>query len=95
MSTRYLHKNPEADIPIFGDLDARLRLDTDGVYLAQLLDLLHGARSELKGPARSDAAYRCESNLMDGALSAADQVLRSIWAGSHPQPAARGHITSL
>lgn len=82
-------------IPIFGELDAKLRADTNGAFLSDCLELLHGARSELAGPARPDAAHRHESNLMDGALNAADQVLRSLWAGFHPRPASSRHTTSL
>jgi hypothetical protein len=85
----------EDAIPLLGGLDERLRDDASGAFLSHCLDLLHGARAELSGPARTDAPYRNEWNLTDGALQAADQVLRSVWAGFHPQPAASRQPQSL
>ena len=95
MSSDYVKPLSEISIPIFGDLDAKLRDDPNGEFLTQCLESLHQARSELSGPVRTDAAHRHESNLTDGALRAADQVLRSVWAGFHPRPASRGLSTSL
>jgi hypothetical protein len=95
MNSDYMQPITEVSIPMFGDLDTKLRDDITGEFLNQCLEVLHLARSELTGPARTDAHYRHESNLMDGALSAADQVLRSVWAGFHPRPASRGHSTSF
>ena len=94
MTSDYVKSSSEINIPIFGDLDAKLRNDANGEFLTQCLESLHQARSELAGPAKSDAAYRHESNLTDGALRAADQVLRSVWAGFHPRSASRGFSTS-
>jgi hypothetical protein len=74
----------EAGIPIFGDLDAKLRDDVRGEFLAECLDVLHSVRAELINPVCTDAAFRHESNLTSGALRAADQVLRSMWASFHP-----------
>jgi hypothetical protein len=82
-------------VPVFGELDGRLRDDVDGEFLALCLELLQDARTEMRAPARADAAYRHERNLMDGALRAADQVLRSVWAGFHPRPASRGPFSTL
>lgn len=95
MSSDFVKSSSEVNVPVFGDLDAKLRDDVNGEFLTQCLEALHQARSELAGPARSDAAYKHESNLMDGALRAADQVLRSVWASFHPSPASRGYSSSL
>lgn len=90
MNSDQVQSSSQVSIPIFGDLDAKLRDDPSGEFLHQCLEALHAARSELAGPARLDAPYRHESNLMDGALRAADQVLRSVWASFHPRSASRG-----
>lgn len=94
MSSDFMKSSSEVSIPVFGDLDAKLRDDTSGEFLTQCLEALHQARSELAGPARTGAAFKHESNLMDGALRAADQVLRSVWASFHPRSASRGFSTS-
>lgn len=95
MDNDHANRSGEMPVPLFGGIDEQLRADKDGEFLARCLDLLQDARSEMTGPARADAAYRHERNLMDGALCAADQVLRSVWAGFHPRPAARGPVTPL
>jgi hypothetical protein len=95
MKSDFMQPNREMSIPMFGDLDAKLRDDHSGEFLAQCLEMLHAVGSELAGPIRADASRRHESNLMDGALRAADQVLRSMWAGFHPHPASSGHLSSV
>jgi hypothetical protein len=95
MDSESVQPKIEAGVPIFSDLDTKLRDDVTGEFLAQCLEMLHVVRSELAGPVRTDAPYKYESNLMDGALRAADQVLRSMWAGFHPRSVSYGHVTSL
>lgn len=90
MNSDFVKSSAEVKIPVFGDVDAKLQGDPNGEYLEQCLAALHKARAELAGPARSDDAFKHESNLMDGALLAADQVLRSVWASFHPESASRG-----
>lgn len=95
MTNQHLNSGAGLPVPVFGELDAKLRDDPNGDFLMQCLEALQSARADMTAPARADEAYRNERNLMDGALIAADQVLRSVWAGFHPRPAASRQSMSM
>jgi hypothetical protein len=95
MSSHFIKPIVQTSMPVLGDLDVKLREDTNGEFLAECLEVLRKARLELDSPISSDASYKHESNLMDGALRAADQVLRSMWTSFHPKSVNRRFSTFL